>query len=98
MKVYKYMNPLFRHCLFRIYEGLRAPRGISFFWFVKLHVEYRQNHVWGPPGARAMTIFVKHIFLERLNWFRPMVEKSAKNYIEWRSQNTKRLIEFWSVL
>ena len=23
-----------------------------------------QNHVWGPPGARDMSIFAKHVFAE----------------------------------
>ena len=26
---------------------------------VKFHVECCQNHVWGPPGARVMSIFIK---------------------------------------
>ena len=46
----------------RVYEGLQALEGIYFFFLVKFHVECRQNHVWGPPGARVMTNFVKHVF------------------------------------
>ena len=44
---------------FEVYGGLQAPGGISSFFLVKFHVEWRQNHVWGPPGARVMIIFVK---------------------------------------
>ena len=29
------------------------------FFLMKFHVECRQNHVWGPPGARVISIFVK---------------------------------------
>ena len=32
---------------------------------MKFHVECRQNHVWGPPGARVMTNFVKHVFFAK---------------------------------
>ena len=61
-------------------------------FLLNFHVGCRQNHVWRPPGAQVMSIFVNtYIFLERLIWARPMVEKSVNNYIEWCSQNTKRL-------
>ena len=33
---------------FEAYGGLQAPGGISFLFLVKLPVECRQNHVWGP--------------------------------------------------
>ena len=33
---------------------------------MKFHVECRQNHVWGPPGARVMTNFVKHVFFAKV--------------------------------
>ena len=46
----------------RVYEGLQALGGISSFFLLKFHVEWHQNHVWGPPGARVMTNFVKHVF------------------------------------
>ena len=39
--------------------GLRAMVGISFLFVVKYHVECISNHVWGPPGSRDITIFVK---------------------------------------
>ena len=39
--------------------GFQASEGSSFFLLVKLNIECRQNHVWGPPGARVMSIFVK---------------------------------------
>ena len=32
---------------------------------MKFHIECRQNHVWGPPGARVMSIFIKtYIFVK----------------------------------
>ena len=33
---------------FEVYEGLRAPGGISSFFLIKFPFEWRQNHVWGP--------------------------------------------------
>ena len=33
---------------------------------MKFHVECRQNHVWGPPGARVMTNSVKHVFFAKV--------------------------------
>ena len=36
------------------------------FFLVKFHVECRQNHVWGPPGAGVMTNFVKHVFFAKV--------------------------------
>ena len=35
----------------KVYNGLQALGGISFLFLMKFHVECRQNHVWGPPGA-----------------------------------------------
>ena len=72
--------------------GLQALGGIPFLSGVKFHVEYIQNHVWGPLGARVMSIFVKAYFFPRTLWVRSMVKKSVKNYIEWCSQSAKRLI------
>ena len=43
---------------FAAYGSLQAPGGISFF-LVKFSGECSQNHVWGPLGARVMTIFIK---------------------------------------
>ena len=34
-------------------------------FLIKFHVECRQNHVWGPPGARVMTNCVKHVFFAK---------------------------------
>ena len=32
---------------------------------MKFHVECSQNHVWAPPGARVMSIFIKiNIFVK----------------------------------
>ena len=61
-------------------------------FLVKFQVECRQNHICGPPGARVMSIFVKTYILLGTFWVRPMVKKSVKNYIEWYSESTKRLI------
>ena len=36
------------------------------FFPAKCHVECRQNHVWGPLGARDMTNFVKHVFFAKV--------------------------------
>ena len=41
-----------------LFVGFR-PRELSHIFLVKFHVECIQNHVWGPPGARVMSIFVK---------------------------------------
>ena len=46
--------------------GLWALGGISFLFLLKFHVECRQNHVWGPPGARVMTNLVKHLFFAKV--------------------------------
>ena len=35
----------------------------SILFLLKIHVECTQNHVWGPPGARVMSIFVKTYIL-----------------------------------
>ena len=32
---------------------------------MKFHVECAKNHVWGPPGSRYMTNFVKHVFIAK---------------------------------
>ena len=35
------------------------------FCLMKFNVERRQNHVWGPPGDRVMSIFIKtYIFVK----------------------------------
>ena len=39
--------------------GLQALGGIPSFVLMKFYIECNQNHVWGPPGARVMSIFVK---------------------------------------
>ena len=46
-------------CLFWFFEGLRALGGNPFLFLMKFNVECTQNHVWGPPVARVMSIFVK---------------------------------------
>ena len=33
---------------------------------MKFHIEYRQNHAWGPRGARVMTYFVKQLFFAKV--------------------------------
>ena len=33
---------------------------------MKFYVECRQNHVCGPPGARVMTNFVKHVLFAKV--------------------------------
>ena len=43
----------------KVYERLQALGGSSLFFLVKFHVECRQSHVWGPPGAQVMSMFVK---------------------------------------
>ena len=40
-------------------ERSTGPGRYLIFGFRKCHVECCQNHVWGPPGARVMSIFVK---------------------------------------
>ena len=57
---------------------------------VKFHVECTQNHVWGPPGARDMTNFIKHVFLAKDVLGENHGKKITKHYIEWCSQSTTR--------
>ena len=45
--------------LLELFWGSTGPGRYLIFFLVKFHVECRQNHVWGPPGARVMSIFVK---------------------------------------
>ena len=45
----------------------------------------------GDLRARDMSIFVKHVFLQRPVGVMTMVEKSVKHYMEWWSQDTKRM-------
>ena len=40
-----------------------GPRRYAIVLGVKFQVECGQNHVWGPLGARDLSIFVKHVFL-----------------------------------
>ena len=49
----------------KMYEGLQSLGGILFIFLVKFHVEGRQNHVWGHPGAQVMSIFVNTYSLKR---------------------------------
>ena len=55
-------GPISRSIFFEFLEfvwGSTGPGRYLIFFLVKFHVECRQNHVWGPPGARVMSIFVK---------------------------------------
>ena len=58
---------------------------------VKFNLECTQNHVWGPLGFRDVSIFVKHKSLQKSVGIMNMAENSIENYIEWYSQNTKRM-------
>ena len=44
---------------------LKALGGIPFLSGVKFQMECTNNHVWGPPGAREMPNFVKHVFFAK---------------------------------
>ena len=35
-----------------------CPGSYLISFLLKFHVECTQNHVWGPPGPRVMSIFV----------------------------------------
>ena len=35
------------------------PWEVSHLFSREIHVECRQHHVWGPPGTRVMSIFIK---------------------------------------
>ena len=48
------------------------PWEVSHLFSLKFHVECRQNHVWGPPGARVMTNFVKHVFFAKVGESEPL--------------------------
>ena len=47
-------------------RGVTGPGRYLIFFLVKFHVECRQNHVWGPLGARFMTNLVKHVFFAKV--------------------------------
>ena len=42
-----------------LFGGSTGPGKYLNFFLVKFHVGCTQNHVWGPPGPRVMSIFVK---------------------------------------
>ena len=49
----------------RFFCKFTSPGRHSLVLVMKFHVECNQNHVWGPPGARVMTMFVKtYIFVK----------------------------------
>ena len=57
----------FVFCVFCIFDcGFQTSGGSSFLFLVKFQVECRHNHVWGPPGARVMSIFVKAFILKEI--------------------------------
>ena len=74
-----------------LFWGSTGPGRYLIFFLVKFHVECTHNHVWGPPGARVMTIFIKAYIFVKVELGPTTVEKSFKNYIEWYSQTTKGL-------
>ena len=44
---------------------VHRPWEVSHLLSLKFHVECRQSHVWGPPGARVMSISIKtYIFVK----------------------------------
>ena len=49
---------LFAICCDSFWRSTSTEKNLIFFP-VKFHVECMQIHVWGPPGARVMTIFKK---------------------------------------
>ena len=53
-----WIKPMSHRCL----VASRGSTGLGRYAIVlstTIHVECIQNHVWGPPGARVMTIFIK---------------------------------------
>ena len=54
-----YVDPHFPNIEYFAVYGSTGPGRYLIFFLVKFPVECRQNHVWGPPGARVMSIFVK---------------------------------------
>ena len=45
--------------------GVTGPGRYLIFFLVRFRVECNQNHVWEPPGARVMSIFVKTYIFAR---------------------------------
>ena len=62
-------------------------------------VECSKNDVWRPLGARDMSIFAKHVFLQRSLGVVTIVGNSVENYVGWcsavkhRSEGAKPLCE-----
>ena len=46
--------------------GVYRPWRLSHFFSREISVEYTQNHIWGPLGARVMSIFVKTCIFEKV--------------------------------
>ena len=61
--IFEYLY-VFRFLLGCFLRSTGSGRHLILF-LLKFHVKRRQNHVWGPPGARVMSIFIKtYIFLK----------------------------------
>ena len=68
------------------------PREVAHLFSCEISHRMHSESCLGTPWDPSYEHICKNIFLlERLNWVRPMVEKSVKNYIEWCSQRLKRL-------
>ena len=72
--------------------GYTSPGRYLIFSSVKTHLECTENHVWGPPGTRDMTMFVKHEFFPKEALGENLGKKSIQNYIDWCSQSTKQIV------
>ena len=58
---------------------------------MKYHVICNTNHAWGPLESRDIATLIKHVFLQKSFGVMIIFEKSNDDYIEWCSQNTKRI-------
>ena len=62
-------GPISAHCFFVLgFLGVYRPWELSHFVVVDFHVECISNHVWGPPGAWDMTIFVQTCIFTEIIW------------------------------
>ena len=71
------------YTVWKLCWGSTGPGRCPFVLLAKLYIECIQNHVWAPPGAADMNIFLKHMFLTEITrGVMTTVEQSVENYIE----------------